>query len=171
MATSSFPTLGRAQQGAMPISEVTVKLNPIDDVVIAKAPLLPRTTLQSPDGDITVAQMIPPGHKVAVRAVAKGDPVRRYGQIIGFASQEIAPGQHVHAHNLEVHQGELDLDYAFCEGYEPVEVVPEAERKTFMGYRRADGRVGTRNFVALLASVNCSSSATRRVAEHFRTCL
>lgn len=169
MATSSFPKLGRAQRGAMPIAEVTVKLNPIDDVVIAKSPLLPRTTLQSPDGDIAVAQMIPPGHKVAIRAVAKGDPVRRYGQIIGFASREIAPGQHVHAHNLEVHQGELDLDYAFCEGYEPVEYVPEAERKSFMGYRRADGRVGTRNFVALLASVNCSSSATRRVAEHFRT--
>ncbi len=169
MATSSTSILGRTQRGAMPIADVTVKLNPLDDVVIAKRPLLPRTTLQSPDGDITVVQMIPPGHKVAIRGISQGGPVRRYGQIIGFASREIASGQHVHAHNLEVHQGELDLDYAFCEGFEPVEYVAEAERKTFMGYRRSDGRVGTRNYVAVLASVNCASSATRRVADHFKT--
>lgn len=168
MATPSTPLLGRAQRGAMPIADVTVKLNPADDVVIAKQPLLPRTTLTSPDGDITVSQMIPPGHKLAIHTIPKGQPVRRYGQIIGFASQDIAAGQHIHTQNIEVHQGELDLDYAFSEGVEPVEFVPEAERKTFLGYRRADGRVGTRNFVALLASVNCSSTAVRRVADHFR---
>jgi len=168
MTASSSPLLGRAQRGAVPIADVTVKLNPVDDVVIAKGPLLPRTVLQAVDGDITIAQMVPPGHKVAIHAVAKGQPVRRYGQVIGFATQDIAPGQHVHTHNIEVHQGELKLDYAFCEDYQPVEYVPEAARKTFMGYRRADGRVGTRNFVALLASVNCSSTAVRRVADHFR---
>jgi altronate hydrolase len=137
-------------------------------VVIAKQALLPRTTLTTGDGEIKVAQMIPPGHKVAVWAVATGEPVRRYGQVIGFATQDIGPGQHVHSHNIEVHQGELELDYAFSEGYEPVDYVPEAERRTFMGYRRADGRIGTRNYVALLASVNCSSTAVRRVADHFR---
>ncbi|MBA2469165.1 MAG: UxaA family hydrolase, partial [Chloroflexia bacterium] len=168
MATSPTPLLGRAQRGAMPIADVTVKLNPIDDVVIAKQPLLPRTTLTSAEGDIAIAQMIPPGHKLAIHAISKGQPVRRYGQIIGFASQDIAAGQHIHTHNIEVHQGELDLDYAFSEGCEPVEFVPEADRKTFLGYRRADGRVGTRNYVALLASVNCSSTAVRRVADHFR---
>jgi altronate hydrolase len=105
---------------------------------------------------------------VAIHAIAKGQPVRRYGQIIGFASEDIASGQHVHTQNVEVHQGELELDYAFCEDYQPVEYVPEGKRKTFMGYRRADGRVGTRNYVALLSSVNCSSTAVRRVADHFR---
>jgi altronate hydrolase len=169
MNTPQSPLLGRAQRGAVALADVTVKLHPQDDVVIAKGPLLPRTQLQSDAGDITVSQMIPPGHKVSIREIAKGQPVRRYGQTIGFASQDIAAGQHVHVHNLEVHQGELELDYAFCEDYVPVEYVPEAERRTFMGYRRADGRVGTRNYVALLASVNCSSTAVRRIADHFKT--
>jgi len=168
MAASTSPMLGRVQRGSVPITDVTVRLSPLDDVVIAKGPLLPRTVLESPDGNVTVGQMIPPGHKIAVRPVAKGQPVRRYGQVIGFASQDIAAGQHVHTHNIEVHQGELKLDYAFCEDVQDVAYVPEADRKTFMGYRRADGRVGTRNYVALLASVNCSSTAVRRVADHFR---
>ncbi len=168
MSTPQPPLLGRAQRGAVALADVTVKLHPLDDVVIAKGPLLPRTTLQTESGDIVVSQMIPPGHKVAIHDVAKGGPVRRYGQTIGFASQDIAAGQHVHTHNLEVHQGELELDYGFSENVIPVDYVPEAERRTFMGYRRADGRVGTRNFVALLASVNCSSTAVRRVADHFR---
>lgn len=168
MAIPSAPLLGRSQRSAVPMTDVTVRLHVLDDVVIAKGPLLPRTVLQSESGDVTVAQMIPPGHKIAVHAIAKGDPVRRYGQIIGFASQDIGSGQHVHTHNVEVHQGELKLDYAFSQDVRPVEFVPEAERRTFRGYRRADGRVGTRNFVALLASVNCSSTAVRRVADHFR---
>ena len=168
MAVPSTPLLGRAQRSAVRMTEATVRLHALDDVVIAKGPLLPRTVLQSDAGDVTITQMIPPGHKVAVRAITTGDPVRRYGQIIGFASQDIAPGQHVHTHNIEVHQGELKLDYAFSQDVREVEFVPEAERRTFKGYRRADGRVGTRNFVALLASVNCSSTAVRRVADHFR---
>ncbi|HEV2066393.1 MAG TPA: UxaA family hydrolase, partial [Thermomicrobiales bacterium] len=108
---SSSPLLSRAQRGSVRLADVAVLLNPNDDVVIAKQPLLPRTRLQSEDAEIVIAQMIPPGHKVAIHAVAEGDPVRRYGQIIGFATQPIAPGQHVHSHNIEVHQGELKLDY------------------------------------------------------------
>jgi altronate hydrolase len=168
MTTADSPLLSRANRGDVAINDVTVRLNPLDDVIIAKVPLLPKTRLVGEGGEITIAQMIPPGHKVAVHAIAQGQPVRRYGQTIGFATRDIAPGQHVHTQNLEVHQGELELDYGFSENVIPVEYVPEAERRTFMGYRRADGRVGTRNFVALLASVNCSSTAVRRVADHFR---
>ena len=69
-----------------------------------------------------------------------GAPIHRYGQVIGFASTDIAPGEHVHSHNVEVHQGELDLDYAFSSAVKPVDMVPESERRTFLGYRRADGR-------------------------------
>ena len=87
--------------------------------------------------------------------------MRRYGQVIGFATTDIAPGEHVHVHNLAV--GELEHDYAFCRDYAAVEVVAEADRRTFLGFRRADGRVGTRNYVAVLASVNCSSSACAAV--------
>ena len=105
---SPTPLLSRAQRGSFPLADVTVRLHPDDDVVIAKQALLARTTLTSDSGAITIAQMIPPGHKVAVQPIAEGSPVHRYGQIIGFATQDIAPGQHVHSHNIAVHQGELN---------------------------------------------------------------
>ena len=170
MASISNPTqlIGSGGRKTYALDEVAVLLNPADDVIIAKQPLLPRTKLQLQDREITIAQMITPGHKIAIRDVAKGNQVRRYGQIIGFASIDILPGQLVHSHNIEVHQGELKLDYGFTEDYKPVEYVPESERRTFMGFRRDDGRFGTRNYVAVLATVNCSSSATRRVVDHFR---
>ena len=159
--------LGRAPAEPVDLNDVAVLLQPEDDVAIAKQPLLPKTVLRTERGEVRVGQMIPPGHKVALKAVAEGDEVRRYGQIIGFATKDIAVGAHVHSHNLSVGEG-LELDYAFCSEYEPEEIVPEAERRTFMGFRRKDGRVGTRNYVAVLASVNCSSSATRQIVEHFR---
>jgi altronate hydrolase len=156
-------------RGRIPLTEVAVLLYPDDDVLIAKSPLLPITTLTS-DGadDIVISRMIPPGHKLARRHVAEGQPVRRYGQIIGFATTAIAPGEHVHTQNIAVHQGELELDYAFGEDVRPVDFVPEDQRRTFMGYRRKDGRVGTRNYVGVIATVNCSSTATTRVVDHFR---
>jgi altronate hydrolase len=159
--------LGRAPASPVELAEVAVLLDPQDAVAIAKQPLLPRTVLRTANGEVRVSQMIPPGHKIAVRDVPQGGEVRRYGQIIGFATKEIAPGDHVHSHNLSVGEG-LDLDYAPSSEYRPVDYVPESERRTFMGFRRKDGRVGTRNYVAILASVNCSSSATRQVADYFR---
>ncbi|MFM9107796.1 MAG: UxaA family hydrolase, partial [Chloroflexota bacterium] len=156
-----------AAQGPVDIASVTVRLSPKDQVVIAKAPLLPRTQLTGAEGDIRVAAMIPPGHKLAVRPIPRGEPVRKYGQIIGFATQDIEVGQHVHSHNLAVGQDNLELDYAIGSEYAPVTFVPDAQRRTFKGFRRKDGRVGTRNFVGVLATVNCSSSAVRRVAEYF----
>jgi altronate hydrolase len=159
--------LGRAPAGPVDLAEVAVLLDPRDAVAIAKQPLLPRTVLRTANGEVRVSQMIPPGHKIALRDVPQGGEVRRYGQIIGFATADIAPGDHVHSHNLSVGEG-LDLDYAPSSEYRPVDYVPESECRTFMGFRRKDGRVGTRNYVAILASVNCSSSATRQVADYFR---
>ncbi len=162
------PILSTANRGRVLLQQVAVRLHTGDDVVIARSPLLPRTVLEDGDEAITVRVMVPPGHKLAVHAIPQGAPIRKYGQVIGFASMDIAPGEHVHTHNVEVHQGELELDYAFSSAVTPVEMVPESERRTFLGYRRADGRAGTRNYVAILASVNCSSTATRRIADHFR---
>lgn len=156
-------------QGPVDIETVTVRLSPLDQVVIAKVPLLPRTQLIGTEGDIRVAAMIPPGHKLAVRPIAKGEAIRKYGQIIGFATQDIEIGQHVHSQNLSVGEGSLELDYAIGSEYQPVKLVPETKRRTFRGFRRKDGRVGTRNYVGVLASVNCSSSAVRRVAEWFKS--
>jgi len=143
-----------------------VLLHEGDDVAIAKRPLAPGTVVALEDGSaVRVARLIPPGHKLAVRSIPEGEAVRRYGHVIGFATARIEAGEHVHVHNLAV--GELDRDYAFCSDYRPVELVPESERRTFLGFRRPDGRVGTRNYVAVLPSVNCSSSATAAVVGHF----
>ncbi len=149
---------------------VAVTLHAIDNVAIAKQALVPRTMLTGlPDGgaDLETRGVIPAGHKFALRDIAEGDPVRRYGQIIGFATQPIGRGQHVHSQNLAVRDFDRSALYEIGAEVVPVQYVPEAERRTFMGYRRHDGRVGTRNFVAVLASVNCSSTATRRVVDHF----
>lgn len=149
---------------------VAVSLHATDNVAIAKRALTPRTTLTGMPGDagdLVTLGVIPPGHKFALRDIPEGEPVRRYGQIIGFATQPIGRGQHVHTQNLAVRDFDRSELYAIGSEVVPVEYVPEAERRTFMGFRRHDGRVGTRNFVAVLASVNCSSTATRRVIDHF----
>ncbi|WP_241302552.1 UxaA family hydrolase [Burkholderia stabilis] len=142
----------------------TIRLDPADDVVIAVEQLVSGTRLD--DEGVSVAGLIPPGHKVATRAIDAGAPVRRYGQIIGFASQPIRPGQHVHTHNLDM--GEFARDYAFGEGTRDTGFVPDAQRATFDGIVRADGRVATRNYIGILTSVNCSATVARAIADHFR---
>src|SRR6478672_2355501 len=160
-------SLQKAPKEPVALTSVAVLLHPDDEVAVAKVSLLPGTHLILNDGSVLrVSQMVPMGHKVALVDIPYDGVVHKYGQIIGFATQEIKAGQHVHTQNLGIK--ELELDYAFSEDYQPVELVPESKRRTFMGYRRPDGRVGTRNYVAVLASVNCSSSATVRIAEFFR---
>jgi altronate dehydratase len=160
-------SLEKTPKEPVAISTVAVLLHPDDEVAVAKSSLLPGTQLILNDGSVLrVSQMIPMGHKVALVDVPYDGVVHKYGQIIGFATKEIKAGQHVHTQNLGIK--ELTLNYAFSQDYQPVELVPESQRRTFMGYRRPEGRVGTRNYVAILASVNCSSSATVRIAEYFR---
>ena len=139
-----------------------IRLHPADDVVIARTQLVGGTPIES----VTSRGLIPPGHKMAVRAIGQGEPVRRYNQIIGFASQPIAPGEHVHVHNLDMgpDKGDFARDYAFGADVKPA---PARREATFMGIRRADGRVATRNYIGILTSVNCSATAARAIAEHF----
>ena len=150
--------------------DVAVHLHPQDSVVIAKTDLEAGTRLVAPPGDaalpeMTLRQSIPSGHKIALLDVATGEPVRRYGQIIGFAKEPIRPGEHVHKHNVGM--GDLARDYAFGMDVEPVDFVPEGERRTFLGYGRPNGRAGTRNFVAVISTVSCSAHVTRAIARHF----
>ena len=158
-----------AVRGAVSFNDVAIILNQSDVVGIAKKPLLPGTILKMEDGsELRISQMVPPGHKFALVDIAFDEPVRRYGQIIGFATTDIKAGQHVHTQNMSIkEQGSLKVDYAIGSEYQPEELLPETERRTFMGFKRADGRVGTRNYVAVLASVNCSSSATVAVVDYF----
>ena len=141
---------------------LVIRIHPADDVVIARTQLVGGTTIAS-EG-VTVMGLVPPGHKLAVRAIAQGEPVRRYNQIIGTAKQPIAAGQHVHTHNLEF--SSFARDYAPTTGVHPTQYVDEPA--TFMGIRRADGRVATRNYVGILTSVNCSATVARAIADRFR---
>ncbi len=147
-------------------SSLTLRLHPADDVVIARSQLVGGTTLI--DESVVVAGLVPPGHKVATRALRTGAPVRRYNQIIGFASRDIAPGEHVHLHNLAM--GEFDRDYAFGVDAKPtLPIVPPA---TFMGIVRREGvnagRAATRNYIGILSTVNCSATVARGIADHFK---
>src|SRR5687768_8803049 len=139
-----------------------LRLNPADDVVIACRELEAGTNLLK-EG-VVVKERIPPGHKVATRAIAAGMPVHRYSQIIGFATQPIAPGQHVHVHNLEVR--DFARDYAYGEAYKPTDFVKEPA--TFRGIVRPDGRVATRNYIGILSTVNCSATVSKYVADAFK---
>ncbi|HEY3595214.1 MAG TPA: UxaA family hydrolase, partial [Polyangiaceae bacterium] len=155
----------------MPLSLVSevepfLLLNGDDDVLIAKQSSKKGTRLRSFGDEIELRQDVPAGHKVARRAVAEGQPVRRYGQIIGFATQLIERGEHVHIHNLAV--GELRQTYEVGVDRRPVAMVPPSEMRHFQGFRRRDGRVGTRNYVAILSTVNCSASVSQFVRERFR---
>jgi altronate hydrolase len=139
-----------------------IRIHPHDNVVIARAQLLGGTLL--PGESVTVSGLVPPGHKVATRPIAAGEPVRRYDQVIGHATQPIAPGQHVHVHNLA---------YAdFARHHEPgAGATPTdyfATPATFEGIVRADGRIATRNYIGVLTSVNCSATAARAIADAFR---
>ena len=113
-------------------SSLTIRLHPADDVVIARQQLVGGTKLL--DENVTVVGLVPPGHKVATRAIAVGEPVRRYNQIIGFASRAIAPGEHVHLHNLAM--GDFARDYAFGVDAKPTDV-HRSPPATFQGIVRA----------------------------------
>jgi altronate hydrolase len=141
-----------------------VTLHPSDDVAIAMDGLRAGQVLQVASGQIKAIGTVPPGHKVALRMIASGQPVRKYGQVIGFASQPISAGEHVHTHNLvfreftraPAHQGSSDPS--------DVAVSAHAQTPTFSGYRRSDGRVGTRNYLAVVSTVNCSATVSKRIA-------
>jgi altronate hydrolase len=139
-----------------------IRIHPADDVVIARHQLVGGTRLAG-EG-VTVSGLIPPGHKLAVRAIQAGAPVRRYNQIIGTAKVAIQPGQHVHTHNLEF--SHFARDYAVGQGAQATAFVDTPA--TFQGIRRADGRIATRNYVGVLTSVNCSATVARAIADHFR---
>ena len=143
------------------MSTYTLKLGAADDVVVA---LKPVTAGQSLNGLHLIASTdIPAGHKLAIHSIAPGQPVRKFNQIIGFATQPIAVGELVHTHNLVT--GDFERDYAIGTESRPVE--PICPSAVFQGFVRPNGRVGTRNYVGILTTVNCSATVARRIAAHF----
>ena len=137
----------------------TIRLHSDDNVIIALQDLAAGQTV--PGLNVPLMQPVPRGHKFAVQPIATGACVIRYGQIIGVATGDIAMGEHVHTHNLGM--GAHDQDYAFSTDLRPLPQIDGP--RTFMGYHRADGGVGTRNYLGILTSVNCSGSVARFIAE------
>ncbi|MFT4959338.1 MAG: altronate hydrolase [Paracoccaceae bacterium] len=136
-----------------------IRLDPDDNVVTATRALEVGADVEG----IATTALIPSGHKVAVRAIAEGEMVRKYAQFIGLASEDIAAGAHVHTHNTAFRNTETE--YEFSTDMRPV--APATKPDTFMGYRRENGRVGTRNYIAVVTSVNCSATAARRISDAF----
>ncbi|WP_299826195.1 UxaA family hydrolase [uncultured Roseobacter sp.] len=139
----------------------TVRLDPVDNVVTATRALEVGVAVE---GTATRA-LIPSGHKIATQDIAKGAAIRKYAQVIGYAAGDIAAGDHVHTQNVEFRN--TDADYHYATDLRPVTPVPEDQRDSFMGYRRENGQVGTRNYIAIVTSVNCSATAARMIAAHF----
>ncbi|MFN8926559.1 MAG: UxaA family hydrolase, partial [Rhodospirillales bacterium] len=137
----------------------TLRLHAGDNVVVAVDPITPGTGVE---GAVASAR-VPRGHKMAVRAIADGEPILKFGQIIGFAAGPIAPGDWVHEHNVAMR--DFARDYRFAEAAGAEDLLPPGARATFEGYRRSNGRVGTRNYIGILTSVNCSATSARFMAQ------
>ena len=145
------------------IASPVIRLDPADNVVVARVELPAGTQIASES--LTTLQPVPAGHKVAARDLRAGEPIRKYDTVIGYASADLPAGTWMHSHNVLF--DEVEKDYAFGRDYRPTEFLPAEQRATFMGYRRADGRVATRNTIGVFITVNCSATVARRIANHF----
>ncbi|SDR01501.1 altronate hydrolase [Rhizobiales bacterium GAS191] len=137
----------------------TIRLHADDNVVVAVDQLQPGAIGQG----VVAIERVPRGHKMASSQIAEGAPVCKFGQIIGFATRPIAPGEWVHEHNVEMH--DFARDYRFAEAAQKTDLLEPQNRATFEGFRRQNGKVGTRNYIGILTSVNCSASVARFMAE------
>jgi altronate hydrolase len=150
---------------AVPLSQVAVQLRPQDNIAVAARHLPPGQGVQINGHVVTLANRIGLGHKIALRPIPKGEAVYKYGQIIGFASEDIPAGAHVHVHNVAANN--FERDYAFCRDCPPPPA--KAEPRSWMGYDRGDGRYGTRNYIAIISTVNCSASTSKYISQRFNS--
>ncbi|MDN4482268.1 UxaA family hydrolase [Demequina lignilytica] len=164
VSPSPTPTCEDGASAPADLTDVAIVLAPEDDVAVATRDLAGGTVLRSGGATLTVRTTVARGHKLAVRDLEAGATVRKYGQVIGRATADIAAGAHVHAHNLGMDDGARDLQV----GVDRRDTVPAPERLTFQGYRRSDGSWGTRNYIGIVTSVNCSASTARMIADQFR---
>ncbi|HRI14288.1 MAG TPA: UxaA family hydrolase, partial [Verrucomicrobiota bacterium] len=153
--------MARYPWDVLPLSQLAIQLHPDDDVVVLKQSVASGAELAGPRGPLTVGQAAGRGHKLAVRALADGAAVRKYGQVIGFARGDIAAGGLVHTHNLILR--DVSRDYEFGTDLRTLTPPKSEERREFLGFARPDGRAGTRNYLAVISSVNCSASVAQYV--------
>ena len=141
---------------------LTIRLHPADNVVVARMDILPGTKVE---GEVAAATRVPPGHKILTRSVKKGEPLRKYNQIIGFATDDHrAPARTSTRTTASWATSSATMPSAPT----PIPtdfIVPPA---TFQGYRRADGRAATRNYIGIVTTVNCSAATSRMIAPSHR---
>lgn len=149
----------------MPRVSNIIHLHEQDNVAVLLVTVTKGVQLSVSGRHVTAQSNIPAMHKVAVAPIKQGEAILKYGQFIGVAKQAIGPGEHVHEDNCIV--GDFAKDYGFCRHAHPTDYVSEDQRATFQGYRRPNGKYGTRNFIAILTTVNCSATVARNVAAQF----
>ncbi len=142
-----------------------IHLHPSDNVAIARVPVAQGQELRVDGNEFRAKNNVPAGHKIALMRIEPGENIFRYGQRIGRASRTIDPGEHIHTHNVSYE--ELAFAYEF-----PAEATnqfphPLKDMPTFMGYLREDGRVGTRNYIAVVAASNCAAYTAELIANSF----
>ena len=163
---------------ALPLSHVAVHLRPEDNIAVAARNLPAGAEVQIDGRAVTLPQRVGLGHKVALQPIQKGEAVRKYGQIIGFASEDIPVGAHVHVHNVAADA--FERDYAFCRDCPAAPIPPGTNApgspkvRTWLGYDRGPDRpehlrYGSRNYIAVISTVNCSASTNKYISERFRT--
>lgn len=155
---------------AVPLSDFAVHLRSQDNVAVTRKPIPAGTEIQVNGRVIRIPSAIKMGHKFAVTEIKENDPVLKYGQIIGFANRIINPGEHVHVQNVKI--GAFERDYAYASQV-PTPLPEPAEYRTFMGFDRGPGkpdhlRYGTRNYLAIISTVNCSASTSKYIADRVR---
>ncbi len=140
-----------------------IRLHPNDNIVVARVDVGIGTEV--PSEHFTSRSQVPAGYKIASKKILKGEPILKYNVTVGFANTDIEAGTMVHSHNTEFR--EFDRDYAYASEYKPTSLLPESERATFQGYVRSNGKVGTRNFIGILSTVNCSATVVNKIADWF----
>src|SRR5206468_12067603 len=156
--------VGDKGMSAVQLSQVAVQLRPNDNVAVAARHLAEGMEIQSDGVALRLSQRVGMGHKLALRDIKKGEAVYKYGQVIGFASHDIPAGSHVHVHNVAAEA--FERDYAFCRDCPPPP--SRTEPRFFMGFDRGDGRFGTRNYIAIISTVNCSASTSKYISDRIK---
>ena len=140
-----------------------IRLHPNDNVVVARVDVAIGTLV--PSENISIRSQVPAGYKIAAKKINTGEPILKYDVIVGFANTDIDAGMMVHSHNTEFR--EFDRDYAYASEYKESQLLPENQRATFQGFVREDGKVGTRNYIGILSTVNCSATVVKKISEYF----
>ena len=150
---------------AIPLGHVAVHLRPEDNIAVAAKRLEAGVKIQHLTDTLEVTSRIGMGHKIALGEIKKGEAIHKYGQIIGFASEDIPAGSHVHVHNVAADT--FERDYAFCRDCASA-ARPDRPRGISRATTAADGRFGTRNYIAIISTVNCSASTSKYISDKIR---